>query len=372
MSPGCRGPDSSVAGSGANVCKSQPAVCPYYGYAADVVADGGNPTNTVVLPTLCKDGSACQPLQWTIKQITSEAGVPGQGILAEASGNGYDSWVIYLLHVVPSVTVGQVLQSGTPVATLANQPDNNTHLHIELNIEGVPQKPEFMCGGAASPTGEVKSGWIARVLRRDIQTLVASSPEEYRQQTCNWAQTKSLKFAVNANFFSTSTGAFYGLPEGPAGYGTLTTYDNPSQYQTSHFYTFGISRSNTAYIEEHIPSPGLHVTPNMANSILAVSGVGSDSFSGALQYASARTVIGLTNNAAYFMVIKSVFPSTAISLIQSEVATRWPGEGPMQAFLLDGGGSTTFCQDGSALFGGSRVVGNSIGGNAATIVTFGL
>ncbi|CAN5358388.1 hypothetical protein BH10PAT1_BH10PAT1_5660 [soil metagenome] len=155
MYPGCKGPSISSK----NVCSNQDQTCPYYGYAADVhdIPAGQSPGADVALPFLCDKGqNPCPSLTWTLKESLfncgGQVGDPGTctnpwGYLGvfSATGNGH-TWLINLDHVdfaVP-LNVGETYPSGTVVG---KRSQNTNHVHIELDIDGIPVKPEFLCSG---------------------------------------------------------------------------------------------------------------------------------------------------------------------------------------------------------------------------------
>ncbi len=363
MYPGCLAPSQS--GSENNVCrKINPPLpnCPYYGYATDVVVVSGNENKTVVLPKLCDQtqSGTCDQLNWTIKSIGDSPN--GKYLIAEATGNGH-RWTIDLMHIDPTAQVGQQLPSGSIVGKLFNQ-GSNTHLHIELNVDGIPVKPDFMCGGPGP--SENLSGWLIKVPLNKATTLVASTPSEYHSGvTCDWAQTKfegkTTAFAINANLYNTSTL----VPEGPAGFGGQFTQNDSEQYPRSHFYTLYVDRIGAANIFDHGDNPvGLKNMNLTTNDLLAVTGASWDSFP---NEARPRTVVGLSksagNNYIYFMIINLATPINAYNAL----LTR----GAEQVFMLDSGGSTTLCliqgATMNALIGNTRNVGNNIGGTDFSI-----
>lgn len=159
MYPGCGGPN--LPGSGNNVCSSQAKTCPYYGYAVDVADTplGKSSGAVVALPFLCDKGKdPCPSLNWTMisylynckgvaKNSASECPGGGWGWLAvfKATGNGH-TWQINLNHVNFSIPLsnGASYPSGSVVGTRTPETD---HVHIELDIDGTPVKPDFLCGG---------------------------------------------------------------------------------------------------------------------------------------------------------------------------------------------------------------------------------
>ncbi|HSX48970.1 MAG TPA: hypothetical protein VLE44_01810 [Candidatus Saccharimonadales bacterium] len=154
MYPGCAGPN--IAGSQRNVCSKEAKTCPYYGYAVDVADKGGA---TVALPFLCDKGKdPCPSLNWTMisylynckgTATASPAECPGGGwgwlAVFKATGNGH-TWQINLNHVNYSIPLsnGATYPSGSVVGTRTPETD---HVHIELDIDGTPVKPDFLCGG---------------------------------------------------------------------------------------------------------------------------------------------------------------------------------------------------------------------------------
>lgn len=366
--PNCWGPSSVVPNSSDNYCSpnnniNQNGVCPYYGYALDVTSDN----RSVYLPTVCGAGvSNCPDMNWTLEALSSSSG-GGSALRFSSSDNG-SQWILVLLHVDPiGVTIGQSYPSGTQVATLANLRSAGggdiSHLHIELSMDGVPIRPDFLCGGITpGQTGGVANeGWIITVPRSQASNIISSLPSEYYQQSCSWAETKSLSFAVNANFYNGNTG----LPDGPAGYDNSFTH-----YVVRHtnvdFMTFVIDDNNNPDIIG--PYDANETPPELANLNqyrVVVTGVTEDSWKAANSAARvARTVIGLdTQDNIYFGIFTRASIPGALSALRNAGAVR--------AFHLDGGASTTLCQNGNTLFGGSRNVGNSIGGFVGDIIEIG-
>lgn len=158
MFPGCHGPN--IQGSSANVCSGEANTCPYYGFAADVADPPGENGAKVVLPYLCDSGQTnCPSLTWKLEYSTyncggqtssSEESCPesnrwGGLAIFSASGNGH-TWKIDLNHVDFSIplTAGSTYPSGTE---LGNRTRYLNHVHIELNIDETPVKPDFLCNG---------------------------------------------------------------------------------------------------------------------------------------------------------------------------------------------------------------------------------
>ena len=117
--------------------------CPYYGFATDVAPTAANTNPVVIAPRICEDPSNCQDLNWTlVSRIVHPYGW-GTGYILRANGNGH-TWQIYLAHLDNSSSVSSSITSGTVLGTLA-QNLSNPHVHIELNIDGVPVRPDFLC-----------------------------------------------------------------------------------------------------------------------------------------------------------------------------------------------------------------------------------
>ncbi len=123
--------------------------CPYYGFAADVAATSGNTSPQVIAPKICGTGTTCEDLSWKVLSIIPHPFGWGTGAILYATGNGH-SYQIYLAHM-DSVTVasspalhGGEIPSGTVLAPLSSAL-THPHVHIELNVDGAPVKPDFLC-----------------------------------------------------------------------------------------------------------------------------------------------------------------------------------------------------------------------------------
>lgn len=346
--PDCWGPSSVVPNSSDNYCANNAnGTCPYYGYALDVVSDN----RAVFLPSVCGAGATtCAPMEWTLASVSTSSG-GGSAARFTSTDNGH-SWTLVFLHIdltIPS-TLGATYQSGTQVATLTNMGDN-THLHIELAMDSTPIRPDFLCGGT-TPGSASARGWIVSVPASQLSNLMASTPSEYFQQSCSWAGQKSLTYAINANLYEPGV-----APDGPAGYDdSFTNVHLTTRHDNVAFLTFVLDSANNPRI---IGPYRKNTTPaelsNLNQYKLAVTGVSEDSWSSSVaSVRQPRTVLGLdSNNNVYLGVFQAATISEALATVRSN--------GASQAFTLDGGGSSTFCQGGQALFGGSRNVANSIG-----------
>lgn len=133
--------------------------CPYYGFATDVTARGA----IVRVPKICpKDGALCGDLAWTVRRgwfncagqnvaSSDQCSGPGwgYGYVLTSVGNGH-SWQIYLNHIIPrqGLTIGSTFASGSNnVVGSLSSTLSSPHVHVELNIDGIPVRPEsVMCG----------------------------------------------------------------------------------------------------------------------------------------------------------------------------------------------------------------------------------
>lgn len=347
MYPGCAGP--SVPGSETNVCRGSTNTCPYYGFAADVSPTGGGYPE-VVMPFLCDQGQTnCPPLNWTKadswyncngQSVDSAADCPGGGwgwgVIFTANGNGH-SWKLYLNHIsqVPS---GSSFQSGTVIGNLSTDLSGDQHVHIELNIDGVPVRPEFMCSGSPSVItnpGDLQ-GWYAVL---NPGSLIASQPTDPSQVgigTCTWAPGRGLSFAFNGSFGRNSTVAI-----GPTGYNGQFT-NNPPLDGVFDFKSFVITNSGQAMVldEDSIPSDPAAIA---AQYKLAVTGV---PYNHLPETSRPRTIIGTKGSQPYVVILRSATPAQSEQFMTQSL-------GITNGFFLDGGGSTTLCSgDGTIIFEG--------------------
>lgn len=367
---GCYGP-SEPPGSQNNVCKDpispedKPlSTCPYYGLAVDVKPQDQASFPDVVLPALCDAGSAsCPSMNWTIEQGWFNCGGGSKSSPAECTGehwgwgvvftsddNGH-RWKLYLNHIDPAsniktpITPGGSFPSGAVVGKITQDLAPSSHTHIELNVDGVPVKPDFLCGGTTAIEG--LNGWVIET-PIDQSNIVASSPSEFSQKTCDWSASKSLSVAVNANYFNSQI-----KPEGPAGFNGLFTY--VVSQRNVEYYSFVIDINGQGKILKSSELPG-----NFSNYKLAVSGI---PFYPTEIDRRARTALGISSGKLYLM--------TLIAATAPEIESAIKSAGAEQAIMLDGGGSTTLCEaNGVPVFGNTIPVGNSIGVKSGIIKSF--
>ena len=255
--------------------------------------------------------------------------------------------------------------SGTIFGTLYANTIMVPHLHIELRIDGVYVPPEFMCagGGVGGGGAAVANGWVVRIPRSQLGSMVASTPSQYGgQTTCSWGS--GLSFAFNANFYNPNTQE----PEAPAGYNGSYTNNDPVTHPTAQFVTFTLDNSNNPEITTVSTGGGnwqqlTTALGNLSQYRLIVTGVSEDSFQPSVANSKVgRTVLGVDSGGNVYI---GVFTQATVN--EALNAVRAQGAG-IQAFHLDGGVSSTICQDGAALFGNTRNVGNNIGTNAGDIL----
>jgi len=361
MVSGCWGPVNSTT----NVCRNASSLCPYYGFAADLKPPDTSLPN-VVLPTLCGPGiNSCPPLTWTVEQGWFNCGggaVPnpqscsgskwGYGVVFNSSGNGAN-WKIYLNHFQPVgplldqsgvIKTGGSFSSGDVMGTISSTLAP-PHLHVELDINGVPVRPDFLCqAGAGGPV----NGWLVTAPLSDASTFIASTPLEYKNKTCDWSGAKSgVTYAINANYFNTNTD-----PEGPAGHGGSFTNYPPTRNVEP--YSLIVDSSNNASIVASSSLPS-----NLSGYKLAISGI---PFYPSINTRAPRAAVGIGGGNLYMLILQ------AATGPETEIAIR--AAGATEAILLDGGQSATLCQGGNIIFGNTRVVANSFAVKSGTMSVF--
>ena len=136
------------------------STCPFYGYAADIYPSDKTTYPAVAPPKICLENSpSCGDLTWTVNDfwfncagtdVSSPSQCSGEhwgwGVVLSASGNG-NNWKIYLNHIdlISGLAIGQKFTSGQTIGAITRDLGPPSHLHIELNINGIPQKPDFLC-----------------------------------------------------------------------------------------------------------------------------------------------------------------------------------------------------------------------------------
>lgn len=146
--------------AGADCTQYNPLICPMYGYAADIYPTDKNSYPAVALPKICLENSpSCNDLTWVVNgfwfnckgtgtsspsQCTGDHW--GWGVVLSASGNG-NNWKIYLNHLdlISGLTIGQKFTSGQTIGAITRDLGPPSHLHLELNVNGFAQKPDFLC-----------------------------------------------------------------------------------------------------------------------------------------------------------------------------------------------------------------------------------
>jgi hypothetical protein len=120
---------------------TSPASCRFYGAAMDVA--GGGAGTPVYLPQV--NG---QSVNWSCHFVWTTSG--GSTINCDTQG-GSTSVTMVLTHVNKPSSFPTNAPSGTQITTLFDQ-GGNTHLHMEVQINGVWDKPEkYFCGGVVQP-----------------------------------------------------------------------------------------------------------------------------------------------------------------------------------------------------------------------------
>lgn len=136
--------------------------CPYYGFALDVEYPGGA-IGPVRVPFVCPTGESCpdQDVSWTVvakwfncgggdvpSETACNGGLWGWGAILTSNANGH-SWRIYLNHIDRELSIGDVFSSSTNnvIGGLYQGDMANPHVHVEINMDGVPLRPEFLCSG---------------------------------------------------------------------------------------------------------------------------------------------------------------------------------------------------------------------------------
>lgn len=138
---GCYAPDDS-----GSVCYSvhYPNLCPYYGFALDVVSlNGTDGTTPVYLPQI--NG---QDVTWSYLGPSPTSDTSKYGWIHTYTSGEYK---LILTHLQASVVGGSSIVSGTQIGLLHYQETsagfNNTHVHIEFAINDIFQRPEdYFCG----------------------------------------------------------------------------------------------------------------------------------------------------------------------------------------------------------------------------------
>lgn len=333
-----------------NVCDNGNTSCYHYGMAADFRYSGNN-NGPVHLPYI-----KGERLHW----IGSGSG-PGCGyhITYRATSQDGTAYEIFFEHL-GEAALGEGM-SGDMIASSMHPggPSScviQTHVHVELRQDGVFTNPEPLCTEAGSGglvDASDLSGWIITSSNVSESNLVGTNPNnpgEMSTTTCQWAQSKGLQVAVNSNYFTTTVS-----PDGHVGYlGNFTNYAPLEGFQKYNFTTLTVDQNNKINIDPH------HQLPNSLPSgyKFAVSGV---NYYDNVATARARTLVGTRGSEIVVVVLKSATPGQADSLMNSLGVTN--------GFSLDGGGSTTLCENGNQIFpsGAARVVATSFGFHSAKI-----
>lgn len=142
---GCLGPTNS-----GNVCSNETSRCDYYGFAMDIFPSG---SISVYAPLI--EG---QVVQWKYNGVHFLNGPNGDAGESFGFTDTTGKYSIVLTHITGVlVNENKVYSSGEKIDELFPQKTssggNNTHLHIELQVNGVYQQPEnyFVCDGTISP-----------------------------------------------------------------------------------------------------------------------------------------------------------------------------------------------------------------------------
>ncbi len=203
------------------------------------------------------------------------------------------------------------------------------------------------CQNTSSATGQ--SGNSSVTTRTDINggvvistvadpaNLVASAPSEYGQKTCDWASSKGLSYAMNANFFAG------GKPLGLFGTAGQIS-NNPMTIKAKYFY-----------IDSTGPKVSDVAPKNLGDIKFIVTGVPYDSFQPPHDGPESRTALGLNGSNLYLMALKQATPLQVVNAMQNL------GVDSNHFIMLDGDTSTSLCNGSTPLVGGTNSVAVSIG-----------
>lgn len=150
-----------------SVCATSRRQTPYYGYALDVVSGSGN--NTVYFPVIQDIDTGDIVEEWEVVggPYALYDGDWGYALTFEGVDAGGNRYKLHLAHLdsgAQRYSLGQSIstlssgQQSSPITPLfywiTDTGKNNTHLHIELAINGTYVKPEdYLCNGSTPTIG---------------------------------------------------------------------------------------------------------------------------------------------------------------------------------------------------------------------------
>ena len=127
------------------------STCLYYGFATDVNPTTTNPNAVVIAPANFCDTSDNCVTSWVVSQIIPHPYGWGTGVILRSAGGPGPTYQMYLAHLDSNTVAtntlleeGATLPTGTVLAPLSKNLDK-PHVHIELNVNGIPVRPDFLC-----------------------------------------------------------------------------------------------------------------------------------------------------------------------------------------------------------------------------------
>lgn len=342
------------------------SLCDVYGYGLDVFP---NSSWSVWLPQINGEDAL-----WAYSHSFSN-GNAGWSHIYTSSFHG-ETYSIVFTHMEDNPNKGNGLPSGTKIGKLYDQ-TTNTHLHMEMAIDGVWKKPElYFCDGSNQipPSNGDITGWIASTT--GANNLISTTKTEYTsnnetgQEPCNWMEThSSLNAATNANFWG-----YLGSSKSPRGNASYN--NNPIPHSDDYRYQFWslIISGNTPSLRQ--------ITSTVTPYPLAVSGTPILIKDGILQQIPGtsegsqyfiwhtkdnRVAIGFTGNKFYLVVLQNA-TVPELQKIMFDLGVK-------NAINLDGGSKATFCQKDAGgvvkrIFGQGASVPVSVGLTNSEVKTY--
>jgi len=311
------------------------SLCDVYGYATDVFP---NSSWSVWLPQINGEDAL-----WAYSHSFSN-GDAGWSHIYTSSFHG-ETYSIVFTHMEDNPNKSGDLSSGTKIGRLYDQ-KSNTHLHMEMAIDGVWKKPElYFCDGSnqVPPSDEDITGWIASTT--GANNLISTTKTEYTssngtgQEPCDWMGThSSLNAATNANFWG-----YLGSSKSPRGNASYN--NNPIPHSDDPRYQFWslIISGNTPSLRQTSSTVTPYPLAVSGTPILIKDGILQqipDTSEGSQYFIwhtkDNRVAIGFTGNKFYLVVLQNA-TVPELQKIMFDLGVK-------NAINLDGGSKATFCQ----------------------------
>gem|GEM_PF-4490851 len=311
------------------------SLCDVYGYALDVFP---NSSWSVWLPQINGEDAL-----WAYSHSFSN-GNAGWSHIYTSSFHG-ETYSIVFTHMEDNPNKGGGLSSGTKIGRLYDQ-KSNTHLHMEMAIDGVWKKPElYFCDGSnqVPPSNGDITGWIASTT--GANNLISTTKTEYTsnngtgQEPCNWMGThSSLNAAANANFWG-----YLGSSKSPRGNASYNNDPIPHSDDPRYQFWSLIISGNSPSLRQISSTVAPYPFAVSGTPILIKDGILQqipDTSEGSQYFIwhtkDNRVAIGFTGNKFYLVVLQNA-TVPELQKIMFDLGVK-------NAINLDGGSKATFCQ----------------------------